>query len=478
LINGLDRIGQVMKKGIRLAVFSLIYLFFFSSSVQGQTPAYSRATYNPDKNDFLTVWTTEDCYYGGCDAAIYGAFIDKDFNRIGAAFPIADVENNNEIYPEVVYNKIRKEFMVVYQRCDGECLGAETAHWNIYAARVKDDGSGVFGPYEVYVDAPRSDGNRQYDSTIAYDEINDRYLVAFMGLFNESSDGYYEGVEKDVKVQLLSGDGQKIGPSHFLSIDEAGKRLPAYQERPDVVFIPEKRAYYLVWEDHRNGSVAGTILDADGNFLITPKSFFLGAGTGNKYYPQLEYNRFSTELWATWENIKSDRVTVEAQRISTIGSGLGETIIVDDNAAPVGGNPHPGLGCDWFNGSCLTTWMDSAGGGFKGQFFDAGGQAAALEFRVSGGDGGRATIIFNGLEKYFLVLKTDQPNYPIRIEALPGESCLKWNLGNLNCDAKGLINETDLTMLLGNWGGTKYNFTGSLTVGQSDLSTVLANWLN
>lgn len=487
----------VMKKIICPAILGVLLLFSFSSPVFGASPtptpvpkAFSRAAFNPDnpdKNNFLTIWTdvrpyntSSDgayCYYTSgcpadnpkcCDNAIYGAFLDKNLSQTGSDFPIANVHYNEETYADVAYNHRDKEYMVVYMRCNDNCVGAVQADWNIYATRVKDDGS-VLGPYEVNIEA-----DRQYEPTVAYDEVNNRYLVAFMGLFAGSNG-------KDIKIQLLSAKGEKIGPSRYISIDEDGNNFPLFQERPNVVFIPEKRVYFLVWEDHHNGSVAGTILDADGNFLITPKNFFLGAGTGDKYYPQLEYNRYSQELWVTWQNSKSDRKTVEAQRVSSNGAPIGEIIMVDSNASPLDGNPRPGIGCDPYNGSCLITWMNLVDDtyGIKGQFFDqTGNPVGEWVTNLGGGYGGRATVIFNDILKYFLVLKTDQPDSPIKVDALPSEDCLKWRWGNLDCDTSGKINEADLTLLLGGWGGTQYDFTGSPTAGQEDFDKLLANWLN
>ncbi len=75
--------------------------------------------------------------------------------------------------------------------------------------------------------------------------------------------------------------------------------------------------------------------------------------------------------------------------------------------------------------------------------------------------------------------------------ALVNLTCSNGDLGNLNCDQGGLINETDLSILLANWRPTgsctnptptpfpnlrSADITGDCKVDESDLSKLLANW--
>lgn len=70
-------------------------------------------------------------------------------------------------------------------------------------------------------------------------------------------------------------------------------------------------------------------------------------------------------------------------------------------------------------------------------------------------------------------------------------ACTRGDLGNLNCDQGGLINETDLSILLANWRPTgsctiptptplpslrSADITGDCKVDESDLSKLLDNW--
>lgn len=54
--------------------------------------------------------------------------------------------------------------------------------------------------------------------------------------------------------------------------------------------------------------------------------------------------------------------------------------------------------------------------------------------------------------------------------------CPSRNLGNLDCDSQGKINETDLNLLLSKWGQPDFDLNGDRIVNETDLSILLSSW--
>jgi len=488
-------------------VLTLLLFRVTSSPVLAVERGFSRTAYNPHENIFLLVWQEGvdiDCYehmgVQPCNNDIYAAFLDSNLDQIGGNFPIAS-STNDEKLPEVVYNSQNNQYLVVYQRQDGyEIIGGqERAAWNIYAVRLDENGQ-VLETITVC-----DERGKQWEPVVAYNSIDNQYLIAFMGYFLDGGPGE---LGKDVKIQRLSADGQKIGLPAFVSVDEDSSysRARDWQERPVVVFVPESQKYVIVWEDGRQQSVGGTVLNASGEIIISPQNFFLGEGTGNKRYPQIAYNQFNQELMTVWQNDKSAVRAVEAQRIDFLGNKKGDLIVIDENVGPSGrfDNPRPGLDCDPLNGSCLTTW-GAFGGinyGLTGQFVDRSGQKTGEAFYISH-QGSRSTAVLNEQERYFLVIESRErvgvsKFNPQKIDALPSipvtptptvqpQVCPDDELGNLNCDPEGLINEADLELLLEDWspqgpiptppsGQASADLNGDGGVDELDLSMLLSNW--
>lgn len=71
------------------------------------------ASYSPDEDLFLVVWTTARDYQKmGLD--VYGAFIRaSDGQHIGKAFPIA-VKNDYQEFPSVTFDQKQQRFLVIW----------------------------------------------------------------------------------------------------------------------------------------------------------------------------------------------------------------------------------------------------------------------------------------------------------------------------------------------------------------------------
>lgn len=384
-----------MKKIFLWAILNafLILLHPITPARAATNKDYLRAGYNSQENRFFLVWTDGrnssegvECYKtANCNPDVYAAFLDQQLN-LGQEFPLV-TQQSEQGYPEVIYNSQRNEYLVVYQQLDED--------FNIYALRINKDGQIL---NTIPVCQEEAD---QWEPTIAYDNLNDRYLIAWM-----SNTGDFG---KDIQTQLLSADGQKIGQVRTVSLENNGSPAPGKQERPVAIFISEEQKYFLVWEDEGRNGGSGTVLDKDGQIVISPKNFFYTQNSDRVVYPQISYSSYNRQIMVTWQEGLTGTKKIKAQRLSTSGLKIGETITFDDNTAPIDQpfqNPRPGIACDAENGSCLVgwfNWLDYAG---KLQFIDKDNQIIGSTIT---GLSSRPTIVLNSRERYFLVIKSDNP---------------------------------------------------------------------
>jgi len=392
-----------MKLRLLLIFYFLFFIFYFVFSV----PVYAvsskgalRAAYNSQENRFFLVWTdgrnsTEvtdpvGCYkQEGCNQDIYGAFLSNSL-QLGQEIPLA-TEPNEQNFPDIAYNSKRNEYLVVYQRRNND--------FDIWGVRLDKNGQ-VLSSIPICQEI-----SDQWEPTVAYDGMNDHYLVTWM---TDSE------ADKDIKIQLLSGEGSKIGQPRFISLEESGSLARGKQERP-VISFSEEQKFIVTWEDEGRGGGGGTVLDKEGNILISPKNFFFSQGQGRVIYPQISYSTYQKQVMVVWqEGFGEGNKKVIVQRLDLSGQKIGSQVILDSETTNQ--NPRPGIACDSDNGSCLIGWFNWTEYAGKLQFIDKDGKKSGS---VLEGLGWRPSITFNFKERYFLVVKSDNPALFKKVNALP-----------------------------------------------------------
>jgi len=387
---------------IRISLFFLTLIFFFSLTTSPRAVSNKdqlRAVYNPQENRFFLIWTDGrnsaggvGCYETpGCNQDLYGAFLSSSL-QLGPEFPVANEPNEQE-FPDLAYNSQKNQYLLVYQRRDDD--------FNIYGLILNQNGQ-VLKSIAICTET-----SKQWEPTAAYDRINDRYLVTWMGLTGEFG--------KDVKIQLLDSNGNKIGSARTVSLDDNSNLAAGKQERPVVIFSPEEQKYLIIWEDEGRSGGSGTVLDKDGNIIINPKNFFFTQGSGRVIYPQLGYSPYLRQAMAVWqEGISSGPKKVISQRLDLSGQKIGSPIVLDQETTEH--NPRPGISCDPANGSCLIGWFNWTAYAGKLQFIDKDGQKVGNP--QPGVGSSRPSLAFNFQERYFLVVRSDNPAGFLKIPAL------------------------------------------------------------
>jgi hypothetical protein len=404
--NRADVIGQVSKLRFWLLLPLLMLCLIRPQSLSGgRSKGALRAAYNHVEERYLLVWTDGrnstggdiDCYKEeGCNQDIYGCVLNSDLHH-GPSIPIS-VHPDEQHWPDVAYNSQRNEYLVVYHVMHED--------FDIYAVRMSPGGE-VLETFPIYTEI-----HDQWEPAVAYDPVNDRYLVAWMGYFDDTPGE----AGKDVRVQLLSSDGSKMGQSHVVSLEDDGTPGLGKQERPAIVFSPEEQKYVIVWDDEGRQGGSGTVLDKDGNVAISPPNFLFTQGSDRVFYPQIGYSASDRQALVVWqETLGEASKQVVGQRLDLSGQAVGGRFVLAHYYASL--DPRPSVACDSENGSCLIGWMDGVRGIGRLQFMDRYGYKVGQE--MDGVSGARPSITFNFNQRYFLVVSGDNPGALKQIDALP-----------------------------------------------------------
>lgn len=267
------------------------------------------AAANPNNGRFLVVWTDTLSATGlasGSFDRILGRWVDAKGQVLGNAFVVSQRAGPDSTLggsrPTIAYNSGRDEFLVVYDR------GYEgSAENGIFAQRIGVDGTLLGG------EIPLFPGAAQRVPGIAYDSVNDRYLVVWTG-----SAGLFGLV--------LGGDGQAFGAII--------RYAPAGSGNPVVAFSPSSSGYLLAYETAiaTATAVVGLTIRADGVAVRGP--FAIGAGSGRQATPFVSFDSTLKRFLVVWADGRDDALlpAAYAQLIAESGDLIGANLKLADSA--------------------------------------------------------------------------------------------------------------------------------------------------
>jgi hypothetical protein len=175
--------------------------------------------YNPDREEYLVVWTNDRP--GNDD--IQAQRVSKAGRLVGPAFYISGGAGVERSHPDVTYNSQRGEYLVVWEH--------NPSAPEIHARPVAGLG-GVTGSEETIASAGPI---APYHPVVAYASTSDKYLVVWY----EEGGGFTH-----VWGQVLHSDGSLSGSDFVISKD------PGTQPRinPDVAYNRSRNEYLVVWQ--------------------------------------------------------------------------------------------------------------------------------------------------------------------------------------------------------------------------------------
>src|SRR5262249_31610028 len=131
--------------------------------------------------------------------------------------------------PTVAYNGKDQEYLVVWSDARNRPVSSQS----IYAQRVSYEGALIGQNFVIATDT-----NGLYSPSVAYNQANNQYLVAWFD--------YRDGQDDDIYGQIVSNEGDLIGDRFPISTS------PGRQYRAVVVYNRTDNEYLVIWSDTRN----------------------------------------------------------------------------------------------------------------------------------------------------------------------------------------------------------------------------------
>jgi len=235
--------------------------------------------YDDSRDQFLVVWAGSSTTAGmganeleiwgqrvsAADGALLGGTI-----RVSAMGADGDA-SRSAFHPDVAYNRVDGEFLVVWHGDDADDNVVE-----VYGQRINASTGALVGATGFAISQmgsnPADGAYRGQHAAVAYDRENSSYLVVWEGDHDAASlvDEAFE-----IFGQRLWPDGTLLGTPGFRISAMGADGDPDYDaRRPDVAYHPQTQEYLVVWAGEDGGALAdeeyeiyGQRLDAAGNAI-------------------------------------------------------------------------------------------------------------------------------------------------------------------------------------------------------------------
>lgn len=246
--------------------------------------------------------------------------------------------DNEQHLPSVAYNWQRDEYLVVWhnQFFNGR---------DVYGRRVDRFGR-VLNEFVI-----SSDLDDRAQPAVAYDWVNDRYLVVYI------VDVFGDGSDYDVYGRLIGWDGPNPGWTEFPICTWTSS-----QWNPQVEYAGSQQEFMVVWTNTPAGVpayVSARRVSPDGS---TPHGgFTVSSGAEPRVNPQIAYNLARNEHLVTYDLVAGggSGVDIWATRMTAGGTilGGGEFAV----AAWPGTEEHPDVAACRLADKYLVVWQSLAG---------------------------------------------------------------------------------------------------------------------
>jgi hypothetical protein len=300
-----------------------------------------------------------------------------------------------EYSPAIAYNSVRNQYLVVWE------VAHSDVYHDIYAQRLSGDGRLLSG-------FSLATGHSQTNPAVAYDPVNDRYLVVW------AYDYYGDGHDWDVYGTFIPWNGPEYGFTAW-PICAWGSN----EGHPAVAYAAAEtqREFLVVWKSEATGVpgyISGRRITAAGGFPTTD-GFEISRGTQIRDFPDVAYNLHRNEYLVTWDlELSASNIDIWGMRLR--GDGVPLT----------GGNNNPPT---------------------VGEFVIAGWPSFEAAPAVAACD---------KADQYLVAWQSDQApaehNYAIYARYLDGDAIPDWNVYEIDDTTSPELN-VDVAC---NWAGNRY----------------------
>ncbi|MCP4544486.1 MAG: hypothetical protein GY832_45830 [Chloroflexi bacterium] len=369
--------------------------------------------------------------------------IGQDF-RISNMGPDADTRFF-ALDPAIAYNSSANEHLIVWA-ADDESGDLANDEFEIYAQRV-NAATGAPTGSRLRISNVGSDGDSTldaYDPAVAYNSIDDEYLVVWQA---------DAGVDDEIEIygQRLDAGGSPVGTDDFRISTMGTDGDPAFDAfNPSLAYNPTQNEYLVVWHgDNALDNVIeiyGQRLNAATGAEIGTDDFFISnmgtSDTDKRFRAQdvaVAYNSTDDEYLVVWEGdddtlpLVNDELEIFGQRLADDGSPVGDNDFRISDMGPNGNTAYaadnPAVAYNRDTNTYLVVWSgdddrDFGSGPLSNDELEVFGQHLAADgtetgdndFRISdmGPDGnptfktfGAEALYIPALDEYLVVWRGD-----------------------------------------------------------------------
>jgi hypothetical protein len=224
--------------------------------------------------------------------------------------------DNEKFLPSIAYNSTHKEYLVVWHTTWG---GGSLCCRDIRAQRVSAQGQLLGSEFLVYENITKD----SFQPSIAYDPVNDRYLVTF--IFDTSGNG----TNGDLYGGFIPWNGLSASLTPFTIIN-----WDTSQWNPKVVYAGGiQKDFFVVWNNTYSAGtpaayISGKRILPDGTFPSVGADLTISDLAVNYINPDVSYNLARNEYLVVWDKV-----------INVSNHDIWGVRITASNAVPLGGGP-------------------------------------------------------------------------------------------------------------------------------------------
>jgi hypothetical protein len=264
-----------------------------------------KAAHNIFTNEYMVAFTVGPG--GDADQQIYAVKIDNEGKKEFEPYPLNDEVIHNTSHPVIVFNSVRKQYLVAYN--DGPITNLDNL------AFILDENGNKLNndPFTI-----GSASGIQFNPQLAYNATDDRYFANWEDFRHQTT----WTDPTDIYGALLDGNGNSLTVGDIpICVDNNDPVDVQGDQRVQVsAYNPDKNEYLAVWMDRiitqfnpgptyplyetLPADIIGRIIGSDG----TPKGedFIVAGAEGNQSMPQVVYVKEKKMYFAVWQDSRND----------------------------------------------------------------------------------------------------------------------------------------------------------------------------
>ena len=214
---------------------------------------------------------------------------------------IISERDSAEYSPAIAYNSKHNEYLVVWENDWGG------GYHDIYAQRISGDGR-LLSWFSL------TSGYSQANPAVAYDPVNDRYLVVW------AYDVFGNGSDWDVYGRFVPWNGPP-DPTAFPICS-----WPSNQGHPAVAYGRAQEEFLVVWKSDATsvpGYISAVRITAATGGFPGGDGFTVSSGSQIRDFPDVAYNLHRNEYLVTWDlEISANNIDIWGMRLRGDGAPL------------------------------------------------------------------------------------------------------------------------------------------------------------